>query len=426
MQYWNTKSNLLLILGLLLLGKSIHAQENSPYSRYALGNLRDNEPIDNRAMGGVSIADAEPISINPSNPASYGNLKLATYQLGITSHFATVISGNSSNRVGKSTIAYVNLGFPISKRMGVSFGLLPVTSVRYNMQTVDSNIYAESKVTNTFYGGGGTQKIYLGTGYKIDGFSVGLNVGYLFGNMTHASESSFTDSLNILSNNIFGRTVVNGFTWQAGVQYELDIEDGYQIRFGANYNSGSNMRANKETYWESYFNDVGNIVSRPDSSVGVKGKVKLPMQIGVGTMLMHNDNWKIGADFIFSNWKNYTSFGISDSTNNSWTFKLGGAYTPDPESINNTWKRVVYRVGFYRTKDIFSFDGIQISKTGGTIGFGYPLRKTSQLRQIGMFNFCIDFGSRGQSTNTLIKENYTHISFGFTLNDRWFLKRRYD
>ena len=55
----------------LLTGIVLLAQDNSPYSRYGLGDLTPNTNIVNRGMGSFSAAYSDPLSINFSNPASY-------------------------------------------------------------------------------------------------------------------------------------------------------------------------------------------------------------------------------------------------------------------------------------------------------------------------------------------------------------------
>src|SRR4051812_27242222 len=50
------------------------AQENSPYSRYGLGDVVPNQNMANRGMAGVSIADTNIFSANLKNPAYLGNL----------------------------------------------------------------------------------------------------------------------------------------------------------------------------------------------------------------------------------------------------------------------------------------------------------------------------------------------------------------
>lgn len=423
MQYWNNRNRFLLFSFILSLHFSLQAQENSPYSRYGIGNLRDVENIANLGMGGVSVADDNPQVANPINPATYTGLKLASYQVGLTGHFTTLKSATASNKVGKSTLAYVNIGFPISKKMGFSFGLLPLSSVRYNMQTDQMNPELNQEAHNTYYGGGGVQRVYVGTAYRIKDFSLGFNTGYQFGNITNASESSFDDSLNILSSNIYGRTIVGGIFWQAGALMNKAIDSSYTLKIGATFTGAQQIKAKKEMYWESYYSDVSNIISRVDSSIDMQGKMRIPFKAALGVLLAHDDNWQIGADYSFANWKRFTSFTYADSTANAWTLRFGAAFVPDPSSVNTYWKKMTFRAGFYTGKDIFSFNGYQISKTAGTLGIGYPIRRT--VNTIGQLNAALEIGSRGNTGNGLIKENFTRISIGFTFNDKWFLKGRY-
>ncbi|MCR6719329.1 MAG: hypothetical protein NVV59_03345 [Chitinophagaceae bacterium] len=49
------------------------AQDNSPYSRFGLGDLVPNTNINTRAMGGISAGYTDFKSINYNNPASFGS-----------------------------------------------------------------------------------------------------------------------------------------------------------------------------------------------------------------------------------------------------------------------------------------------------------------------------------------------------------------
>ena len=62
----------LLSLVLFALPLITRSQENSPYSRYGIGNLMPQGNIVNRGMGGVSAGFADLHTINYVNPASYG------------------------------------------------------------------------------------------------------------------------------------------------------------------------------------------------------------------------------------------------------------------------------------------------------------------------------------------------------------------
>lgn len=427
MQYWNITSKLLATIFGLFAFTAISAQENSPYSRYAIGNLKATENVVHRGMGGVCLADDQALVANPDNPASYSYLKLTSFQLGLEGISNNIRNSVTATRTGALTVAYLNMGMPISKRMGLSFGLMPVSRAKYSMQQTDE-IPGISKVVYDYYGGGATQKIYIGTSYKFKDYSFGINTGYLFGNLVNSSDVSFTDTLKILSSSVSSRTVLGGFFLQAGAMMNKKLNDEYRLVLGATYTLSQNLNANKDTYWKSFMGDViePDYQYNVDSVIEKKGKVIIPAKFGAGIMLHAGENWKIGLDFNTSNWENYRAYEMKDSTCSSWMLKFGGSYTPEPNAINQTWKRMTYRAGVYTGQDILSFNGTDLKVNGFTLGIGYPIRRSGYNLSIGQLNASIDIGKRGTVSNGLIAEGYTRFCVGFTFNDKWFTKRKYD
>ncbi len=92
------KINLLGIVCLCWLSFAQAQNENSPYSRYGLGDYVPQQNILNRGMGGVSAAYYDFNTINFINPASYGRLQATTLDLGGSSITApsgpTTLPGN--------------------------------------------------------------------------------------------------------------------------------------------------------------------------------------------------------------------------------------------------------------------------------------------------------------------------------------------
>jgi len=43
-----------------------------------------------------------------------------------------------------------------------------------------------------------------------------------------------------------------------------------------------------------------------------------------------------------------------------------------------------------------------------------------------MVNVSMEFGQMGTTTNGLIKETYGRVVLGFTINDRWFQRFKYN
>ena len=60
-----------------------------------------------------------------------------------------------------------------------------------------------------------------------------------------------------------------------------------------------------------------------------------------------------------------------------------------------------------------------IANTGITFGVGLPVAGFSNV------NMGFEFGKLGRG-ESLIEENYFNIRIGFSLNDRWFIKRKYN
>lgn len=426
MPFWkstNVKS-LLCSLGFLSLAYTSFSQDNSPYSRFALGNLRPSENVAFKGMASVCLADDNPLIANPSNPATYAGLKMTSYQVAVDATLLTIKNSLTSYRTGGATLTYVNIGFPVSKKTGMSFGLMPQTRSKYSLSEIKDLGFTTA--TNSYYGGGGLQRIYAGIGHKIGWLSGGINLGYTFGNLVNTTESSFTDSNKLLSNNITGRTTYNGLFWQAGLAFTYDIKKDHSFKAGISYSGNQSLRANNETYWQSFIGNVNDpsYVAKIDSNSNVKGTAKLPATLGMGIQYRSGDYWQIGLDVLRSAWSTFTRYNNADSTGNYMSIRLGGAITPDVNSVTNYWKKMTYRAGIYTGQDIFQFGNQAIRANGITIGVGYPVRRTNL--SIGQINASFDVGQRGTTANGLLSERYSKFSVGFTFNDKWFIKRRYD
>lgn len=425
MQYSNNTIKLLWAALCLSATFSLQAQENSPYSRYGLGNIRPTENVVNRSMGGVSLADNNSLLANPTNPATYTGLRLTSYQFAVDGITVNIKNNTGANRVGAASLAYVNIGLAASKKIGLSVGLMPITRSRYQMENT-TTLNSQTQITQTYYGGGGLQRVYIGGAYAIKNLSLGINTGYNFGNLTNTTESEFTDSLKILSGFNSSRTTMGGLFWQLGALYSYPLENDYTINFAATYTGKQKLHAKKEQEWGSYIGELASpdYMYKIDSTSNVKGTVVLPATIGVGMMVKNGDQWQLGLDYTASNWRNFRNYNNADSTTNYWKLKIGGSITPDVNSVSSALKRMSYRAGAYYGQDIFSFNGNNLNLMGFTLGAGMPIRRTNL--SIGQINAGIDIGKRGSVSNGMIQEAYTKFFIGLTFNDKWFIKRKYD
>src|SRR5215208_6344362 len=137
---------------IILISFSSPAQDNSPYSRYGLGDMAPGSNITTRGMGGISAGYADILSINFNNPASYSQFQTVVeprsnrvsrgrviLDVGMNFNNRTLIAPNTTNRFTSSdaVFSYLQMGIPIRKNWGMSFGLRPVSRIGYLINTYE-------------------------------------------------------------------------------------------------------------------------------------------------------------------------------------------------------------------------------------------------------------------------------------------------
>ena len=110
------------------------------------------------------------------------------------------------------------VALPLGK-IGVGFGLLPYTSVGYNIQSTSSD---PNGVNNVLKGTGGLNKAFFSLGYTIiPNLVVGADVQYNFGRINNSN-------LEYISGVAIGtqeenKADLNGFTANFGAMYKYKI-----------------------------------------------------------------------------------------------------------------------------------------------------------------------------------------------------------
>ncbi len=430
--HWTKVSILCLLGSFFLLANKAIAQDNSPYSRYGLGDLHNNQNTVNRGMGGVSQAYSDPQSVNFINPASYSSLLLTTFDVGVEGGARSISDQGAKFSSGFGTLSYLQLGIPlITNKWGLNLGLRPVTRVSYNIQESHNSTFFDTlrvPMTSKYEGSGGLYQLYAGTGVRFGHFSIGVNLGYLFGNIENNTRLAFPDP-NVYASHRMFRTTYNSFFYKVGVQYRAKVAKDMDLTFGASGSLKQNMNARQEILNETVQFDASsnNYVTQDtvNYSKGDRGTVVFPEEYGAGIMLRKFDKWMIGVDFNSSQWENYKNFGKKDSLQNSWKLAIGGQFVPNATALSGYWNRVAYRLGGYYGKDYLQLEGVNMPTMGFTVGAGLPVRRMPYSNQYSMVNLAFEIAHRGNN-ETVLKENIYRISLGFTLSDKWFIKRKYE
>lgn len=408
----------------------LSAQENSPYSRYGLGDPVPNGNIINRAMGGISAGYFDYQSVNYMNPATYSKLQVTTFDLGFEVDTRTLREPKNPGKFNASSanISYVQLGIPLvpKRNWGLNFGLRPITRVNYKILNTGRN--AVDSLATIYEGTGGSYDVFVGSGIAFKKFSVGFNLAYSFGTKDYSTRKSFlNDSVIYLQSNHETKSTFGGFTFQGGAQYSIDLTKSTKLRLGASGQLERKLNANRDIIRETFEYDVNGgtfVIDSVSHQTGLSGTVTYPSSFNAGFVIDKENEWLIGADFSTSNWSNYQFFGEKDPLRNSWTFKAGGQWTPDLIRGKNYWSKVSYRAGFFMGKDYIKADN-DLPVLGFTGGAAFPIRRQNYTNQYTVINAGIEVGRRGNNDNK-IRENFFRISIGLSLSDRWFIKRKYE
>lgn len=401
---------------------------NSPYSRLGIGNLYPSQFVINKALGGISAGYSAPNSLNYNNPASYAGLNQTTFETGIFGNLLWLKNIDTTHQTGTASLAYIALGFPINKHWGSSIGLMPYNSVNYAVLQTFQNPIINPDTLNTqkyiFEGEGQWYKVYWGNGFKYKNFSAGFNIAYLFGTLKNQTITQFIDIDNSQSLKRSESLVAKDFIWNVGLQYQQPLSKDLSLSVGLNGNLPINITTQQDILWTNGAQlTTGTVISDTVyASERTQKNIKLPASYSLGATLNKGKNWMLGSDITFQQWSNFEKFGIKDTAStNSIRYAVGFAFTPDPRAFAKTWKGATYRLGFYYDTGNLQLNNHKINELAFTTGIGLPVpRINSRL------NLTLEVGKRGTTAYNLIRENFVKATLGFTFNDKWFTKPKFD
>lgn len=451
---------------------------NSPYARYGLGNLNNGVNVRSAGIGGLSVAmreDSIPFLVNFLNPASYTSIDFTAFDIGVYGNVATISSSTASQNVNKANLSYFAFGFPVLKIRvkgekaridtilpddeegrkfqlenekrtiwGGVFGLREFSSVNYS--ATDSKFDTtgafgtedQFEYNYKFQGNGGVNQFFIGIGLRpLRNLSIGLNASYLFGRLNRIQRLEFSENyyFNVKTERY---TDVGGFYMDYGIQYSQPVKKGRNVLiFGATFAHPMKVRANSTTLSQTYtLTSFGEDIPRDTiiNRVIKGGSITMPWEYGLGITYRVGNKWLIGVEQRHDLWSTYRDVdGRNDSLADSWKTTAGLEFKPSiAETNRGFWAyfgKMHYRFGGYYGMSQYKINGLQLPEYGITLGFGFPLRKTragaSKYVQ-SMINLSVEWGQRGTTDRSLLLENFWNFKLGFTLNDRWFIKRKYD
>ena len=397
----------------------------SPYSRFGIGDLADNNNAWNMAMGQLGIGIQSPYHVNYANPASFSAFdSLAfVFEGGFNGELITLTSDFQTVNRNYASLGYLLFGMPVTRWWKTSFGLVPYSDVGYNVANIE-DYPTTGTIIRLYSGSGGISRLYWGNSVRFfNKLSIGVNVSYLFGSMDREAMVLFPDSVNSMNFKESFAVTMNDLNFSFGAQYRTKISNDISLTLGAVFAPKLNMAAKADILATTFLLSPTGVESPRDTLVnaeGDRGKIVIPMMAGGGFSFEKKDKWLIGLDYKWQNWEKFTAFEMSDSLVNSWQISAGGQIIPDIDNYSNYLARINYRLGFIYNKTYLELRGQELNEYAVSVGFGLPLRGIKTMVNLGF-----QYGGRGTTSQHLIRESYFKVIVGFSIYERWFVKRKY-
>ncbi len=418
------------------------SQGNSPFSRFGPGDFYSSNFQSNFSRGGVGASSISNNTLNPTNPASYSQLTLTTGETGIYSSTNFVSNESSSSSFTIANLSSFGLGLPISKGMGIAFGLIPYSKQNYDY-SFNETLPDSTPVEYNYSGDGGLSKIFIGYGLELKNLSFGFNGHYIFGRLNSINKVKYpTDNLLVFNSlRIKNFSNVSGFGFNTGMQYCIKYSNENYINVGVSYELGKKH----STYnydLGNYFNeqthalnpDLGlveihnteNIIDTRDNPI--EGQIILPSQIQFGISTGKYQKWETSIEFKHNDFSTYQLNNEISSLKDKNTIIVGGKIVPNSKALgkSNYWKTITYNLGGFLGNSGYHINNNESKEFGINIAFGLPMKKFKYQTETFGSSIYLGFGYLNRSNSIEdFYENFLNINASVILNDKWFIKRKF-
>jgi hypothetical protein len=406
------------IISLIVLSAlPLFANGGSIYSRYGLGDLRSSFSSQRLGMGGLGIAMTDQQYLSDINPASWNNLRLSRVEMGFLYNGDKLESQNSSVYHSDVFFNGLMLGFPLDHNLGISlvFGLVPYSNVQYDVKeqapVTDSLI---DKHKYEYRGTGGISKFVFGGSYRFPfGLSVGLSYDYYIGRIENTSILIFEDN-SYFQNAAYNRQLnYNGMGFTAGIiSNDLSTFIGLSaiknLKVGITYSSAVSINT------DSLLNMITTAGTITDATKSYK--TELPYKLGLGISFNWTDNFTFVLDYLHQPFSKFTEDGIANRYLRDYNkYCFGFEYQNISAHSTSFWDYIALRAGVSYEQSQFVVNGTGLNQFSLYTGFSMPISYDNTL-DIGF-----QYGIRGTTDNSLVKDNFFRINFSASLGDIWFM-----
>ena len=393
---------------------------SSPYSGFGIGELEIASGGRNAGMGQTGIALRSSLFLNTVNPASLTTIEPQGFMLDIGVYFKSTKLENTSKsvNVNDGNLSWLQIGFPITKKLFGGFTLNPKSSVGYNIYTTKTIDGTSISYPSVFEGTGGLSEAAGLLAWKASkNISLGAKSGVMWGNVTQTLNQEISvSSTNYTITQEDNIHYLGGY-FNLGTQISIPVNAKSSFVLGGTTGFSSRLNSKTSTTITRTYGSTSEIIS---SDVKSSNSMKLPLDIGIGISYLYGSKWVATFDAKQSNWKDARiDYNPSKLTINK-SFRGGLEFSPkeDTRTLRQTTK---YRMGYRYETGYLKIYNNQIHEQAISFGVGIPIRKDRSFA-----NFSVELGTRGTTAAHLVKEDFIKLNCSFNLWDRWFTKRKFE
>ena len=334
---------------------------SSPYSMFGIGEIMTGLYGVNAGMGGITIGMRGKMLINTDNPAGLTGLdscRLFT-EASAFAKWESYRSKGNNNQAFTGNFSRFAMAGRIMPHWYMAVGLTPYSSVGYYFQsTQELEGSPGSYYTSTYSGNGGLSKVYLSNAFLLlPSLSIGINLGYIFRNMTQTEDQSTMS----VSQKLFGQS----FSADFGVQYSYRMGRELNLTLGAVYGLPQTMRMEKTKTLTENSSENSYNMKRVNQT--------LPQYIGGGVSVEYK-KMTYALDYLFRQYCSLTSADSRITFHDSHELRAGFCYFPNGYSSSSIWKRMDYKAGIELSSPYY----MHIRGQSGiswrvSAGMGFPL-----------------------------------------------------
>ena len=400
-------------------GGAIGQTITSLYSSYGIGEVSEGGLQQNFAMGNLGYGTPSLFGINLQNPSMLFYNPLSSFSVGLMGDFRTYEGDGISDNSNAVSLRYLAMAFPVvESRWATAFSLLPYSSVNSNSYSVDS-LSNDVAAVNQYQGNGGLSSLSWSNSIRLyKSLAIGVKSSFVFGTIEKDSRvqligEEVSDSYVIsYTENAAYKDII----FSLSISNKFKVADKSFLNVGAVYNLSGELSGNLETGYERY---SGSSLLQEVDLTTEDVAFKLPRSFGAGLSYQIVNKLLVGADIDIKQWPDMGENGET-AYNDAMSMNLGGEFIPDIQSVSNYFKRARYRAGINFKELPYLVENTQINDFGINFGVALPVSGYSSIET------AFKYGWRGTTENGLTRESYFQVVLGATINDRWFIKRKYD